>query len=157
MESRMPPKLSGRAYLVRFSPISPVLCFAQASGKIRASLLIFEVTFTVHRRRYLHGRLPCGDFTSPSAHRGNPSPRIKSSIWFDERIHHGCCALQEGEQSNEDELVERLNQFVEDSDFSFHEIASRIGTAAGLLSMWLARTARPHTEELAAIEKFLQT
>jgi DNA transposition AAA+ family ATPase len=64
---------------------------------------------------------------------------------------------KEGEESNEDELVERLNQFVEDSDLSFYEIASRIGTTAGVLSMWLARTARPHTEELAAIEKFLQT
>jgi DNA transposition AAA+ family ATPase len=52
--------------------------------------------------------------------------------------------------------VERLKQFVEDSDLSFYEIASRIGTSAGILSMWLAGKAKPHAEELAAIEKFLK-
>jgi DNA transposition AAA+ family ATPase len=63
---------------------------------------------------------------------------------------------KEGLQSSEEALVERLEQFVENSDLSFYEIASRIGTPAGILSMWLARKAKPHIEELAAIEKFLR-
>jgi DNA transposition AAA+ family ATPase len=61
----------------------------------------------------------------------------------------------EGEESGEKALLARLRQFVEDSDFSFYKIASSIGTSGGILSMWLAGTARPHTEELAAIEKTL--
>jgi DNA transposition AAA+ family ATPase len=65
---------------------------------------------------------------------------------------------KEGGESSEEALVERLNQFVEHSDLSFYEIVSRIGTSAGILSMWLARArkAKPHPEELAAIEKFLK-
>jgi len=63
---------------------------------------------------------------------------------------------KEGGESSEEALVERLKQFVEDSDLSFYEIASRIGTSAAILSMWLARRARPHAEELDAIEKFLK-
>jgi DNA transposition AAA+ family ATPase len=63
---------------------------------------------------------------------------------------------KEGEESREQELVARLRRFVEDSDLSFYKIASRIGTSAGILSMWLAGTARPHAEELDAIEKFLK-
>jgi DNA transposition AAA+ family ATPase len=62
----------------------------------------------------------------------------------------------EGRDSNEEALVERLRQFVENSDLSFYRIASRIGTSGGTLSMWLAGKARPHAEELAAIEKFLK-
>ena len=67
-----------------------------------------------------------------------------------------------GERSKEQEaarervLVARLRQFVEGSDLSFYKIASRVGTSGGILSMWLAGTARPRAEELAAIEKFLQ-
>jgi len=53
-------------------------------------------------------------------------------------------------------MVARLREFVEDSDLSFYKIASRIGTSGGILSLWLAGTARPRAEELAAIEKFLQ-
>jgi len=64
---------------------------------------------------------------------------------------------KEGEESNEEALVERLRQFVENSDLSFYRIASRIGTSGGTLSMWLAGKARPHAEELAAIEKFLKS
>ena len=60
-----------------------------------------------------------------------------------------------GSKEGGEALVERLRQFVEDSDLSFYEIASRIGTSAGILSMWLAGKAEPHAEELAAIEKFL--
>ena len=63
---------------------------------------------------------------------------------------------KEGEESNEEALVERLRQFVENSDLSFYRIASRIGTSGGTLSMWLAGKARPHAEELVAIEKFLK-
>jgi DNA transposition AAA+ family ATPase len=62
----------------------------------------------------------------------------------------------EGEAAREGALVARLRQFVEDSDLSFYKIASRVGTSGGILSMWLAGTARPRAEELAAIEKFLQ-
>ena len=61
---------------------------------------------------------------------------------------------KEGREPNEEALVERLRQFVENSDLSFYRIASRIGTSGGTLSMWLARKARPRAEELAAIEKF---
>jgi DNA transposition AAA+ family ATPase len=53
-------------------------------------------------------------------------------------------------------LVTRLRQFIEDSDLSFYKIASRVGTSGGILSMWLAGTATPRAEELAAIEKFLK-
>src|SRR5262249_22810232 len=63
---------------------------------------------------------------------------------------------KEGREPNEEALLERLRQFVEDSDLSFYRIASRIGTTGGTLSMWLAGKARPRAEELAAIEKFLK-
>jgi len=59
-------------------------------------------------------------------------------------------------KEGEEALVARLRQFVEDSDLSFYKIASHIGTSGGILSMWLAGTARPHAEELAAIEKLLE-
>ena len=62
---------------------------------------------------------------------------------------------KEGEAARERVLVERLRQFVEDSDLSFYKIASRVGTSGGILSLWLAGTARPRAEELASIEKFL--
>ena len=38
---------------------------------------------------------------------------------------------KEGAESNEEALVERLRQFVENSDLSFYRIASRIGTSGG--------------------------
>jgi DNA transposition AAA+ family ATPase len=64
---------------------------------------------------------------------------------------------KEGEESpNDDALIARLRRFVEDSDLSFYKIASRVGTSGGILSMWLAGTARPDAEELAEIEKFLR-
>ena len=63
---------------------------------------------------------------------------------------------EEGEKVTERALVARLRQFVESSDLSLYKIASRVGTSGGILSMWLAGTARPHAEELAAIEKLLQ-
>ena len=63
---------------------------------------------------------------------------------------------KQGEAAREEVLVPRLRRFIEDSDLSCYKIASRIGTSGGILSMWLAGTARPHAEELAAIEKFLK-
>jgi hypothetical protein len=62
---------------------------------------------------------------------------------------------KDGGKSSEKELVVRLRKFVENSDFSFYKIASRIGTSGGILSMWLAETTRPRPEELHAIEEFL--
>jgi len=52
-------------------------------------------------------------------------------------------------------LIARLRRFVEDSDLSFYEIASRIETSGTILSMWLARTAQPDGKELSEIERFL--
>jgi DNA transposition AAA+ family ATPase len=63
---------------------------------------------------------------------------------------------KEGEESSEKALVARLRQFVEDSDLSFYKIASRIGTSGGIPSMWLAGTARPRAEQLAAIDECLK-
>ena len=60
---------------------------------------------------------------------------------------------EEGEKGTERALVARLRQFVENSDLSFYRIASRVGTSGGILSMWLAGTASPRAEELAAIKK----
>ena len=62
----------------------------------------------------------------------------------------------EGRDANEEALLERLRQFVQNSDLSFYRIASRIGTSGVTLSMWLAGKARPRAGELAAIEKFLK-
>ena len=50
---------------------------------------------------------------------------------------------KEEEAARERTLVARLRQFIEDSDLSFYKIASRVGTSGGILSMWLAGTARP--------------
>jgi hypothetical protein len=63
---------------------------------------------------------------------------------------------KEGKAARERALVARLRQSVEDADLSFFKIASRVRTSGGILSMWLAGTAKPHEEELAAIEKFLK-
>ncbi len=62
---------------------------------------------------------------------------------------------KEGEEPNEEALVGRLRRFIDDSDLSFYRIASLNGTSGTLLSMWLARTAKPHTAELAEIERLL--
>jgi DNA transposition AAA+ family ATPase len=62
---------------------------------------------------------------------------------------------KEGEEPNEEALIGRLRRFIDDSDLSFYQIASLIGTSGTILSMWLARTAKPHTAELAEIERFL--
>ena len=65
-------------------------------------------------------------------------------------------SFKDGEEPAEKALIAKLRQFVDDSDLSFYKIASRVGTSGGILSMWLAGTAQPHVEELAAIEKFLE-
>ena len=62
---------------------------------------------------------------------------------------------KEREEPNEEALIGRLRRFLDDSDLSFYQIASLIGTSGTILSMWLARTAKPHTAELAEIERFL--
>jgi hypothetical protein len=63
---------------------------------------------------------------------------------------------KEGEEPSHEALIGRLRRFVEDSDLSFYQIASRVGTTGTILSMWLARTAKPNTTELASIENLLQ-
>jgi hypothetical protein len=73
-------------------------------------------------------------------------------------LMNGLMALirfKEGEEPGEKALMARLRRFVEDSDLSFYKIASRVNTSGTTLSMWLAGTARPQTEELAEIEKLL--
>ena len=62
---------------------------------------------------------------------------------------------KEGKEPNEEALVGRLRRFIDDSDLSFYRIASLIGTSGTFLSMWLARTAKPNTAELAEIERLL--
>ena len=82
--------------------------------------------------------------------------RISRSIELLHAFMDFATRSKEGREPNEEALVERLRQFVENSDLSFYKIASRIGTSGGTLSMWLAGKARPRVEELAAIEKFLK-
>jgi DNA transposition AAA+ family ATPase len=52
--------------------------------------------------------------------------------------------------------MERLKRFVETSDLSFYQIASRVGTSGTMLSMWLAGTARPGAAESIQIDRFLK-
>ncbi len=59
-------------------------------------------------------------------------------------------------RSAEITVIVRLRQFVEDSDLSFYQIASLIGTSGTILSMWLAGTVRPPMTKLDEIEKFLR-
>ena len=59
-------------------------------------------------------------------------------------------------RSAEITVIVRLRRFVEDSDLSFYQIASLIGTSGTILSMWLAGTVRPHMTKLDEIEKFLR-
>jgi DNA transposition AAA+ family ATPase len=61
-----------------------------------------------------------------------------------------------GRELGEEALIARLKRFVEDSDLSFYQIASRIGTSGAVLSMWLAGTARPRNAELANIESLFK-
>ncbi len=64
---------------------------------------------------------------------------------------------KEGEEPpSEASLSVRLTHFVENSDLSFYQIASLIGTSGTILSMWLAGTARPHMTKVDAIEKLLK-
>jgi transcriptional regulator with XRE-family HTH domain len=54
------------------------------------------------------------------------------------------------------EAIFRLRHLVEDSDLSFYQIASLLGTSGTILSMWLSGTARPDRSELGEIEKLLE-
>lgn len=63
---------------------------------------------------------------------------------------------KEGEEPNEEALIGRLRRFIDVADLSFYQIASLVGTSGTTLSMWLAGTAKPHTAELAEIERFLK-
>lgn len=62
---------------------------------------------------------------------------------------------KEGSEPSEKATIERLLRFIEESDVSFYQIASLIGTSSGMLSMWLARTTKPDSTQLATIERFL--
>jgi DNA transposition AAA+ family ATPase len=64
---------------------------------------------------------------------------------------------EEGEQplSNADIIV-KLMRLVENSDLSFYQIASLVGTSGTILSMWLAGTAKPQSTNLDEIEKLLR-
>ena len=60
------------------------------------------------------------------------------------------------DDSDQESLQIRLRRFIENSDLSFYQIASRIGTSGAILSMWMAGTANPRTAaEREKIEKFL--
>jgi hypothetical protein len=63
---------------------------------------------------------------------------------------------EENEPSGEITLIARLTRFVENSDLSFYQIASHIGTSGTILSMWLAGTAKPDITRLGEIEKLLE-
>jgi len=78
-------------------------------------------------------------------HRLIPVNGIMSSVYHNE-----------GGKPGEEALIDRLSRFVEGSDLSFYQIASRVGTTGAILSMWLAGTARPNTTELVQIESFLK-
>jgi len=73
-----------------------------------------------------------------------------------ERIRGFCCMSKEGNEPSEEALLRGLKQFVADSNLSFYQIASLIGTSGAILSMWLAGTAKPDTLQLAAIDRFLK-
>jgi hypothetical protein len=64
---------------------------------------------------------------------------------------------EEGEQplSNAD-IVVKLMRLVENSDLSFYQIASLVGTSGTILSMWLAGTAKPQSTNLDEIERLLR-
>jgi DNA transposition AAA+ family ATPase len=66
-------------------------------------------------------------------------------------VHH-----RDEDEPNQEALILRLRQFVENSDLSFYKIASRVGISGAMLSMWLAGTARPDAEEMAQVEEFLE-
>jgi DNA transposition AAA+ family ATPase len=63
---------------------------------------------------------------------------------------------KEGEEPHQEALIARLWRFVEHSDLSFYQIASRIGTSGTMLSMWLAGTASPCAAESIKIDRVLK-
>jgi DNA transposition AAA+ family ATPase len=62
---------------------------------------------------------------------------------------------REREEPSEEALVAKLRRFIEDSDLSFYQIASRVGTSGTMLSMWLAGTAKPDPAKSIEIDRFL--
>ncbi len=102
---------------------------------------------------------------SKSATLYHSSPVFQASIYriiFDIHrlisVNGIMCSVYPNERRgpSEEALVDRLRRFVEGSDLSFYQIASRVGTTGAILSMWLAGTARPNTTELVQIESFLK-
>jgi transcriptional regulator with XRE-family HTH domain len=63
---------------------------------------------------------------------------------------------REKDELGQEELIGRLRRFVEASDFSFYQIASRVGISGTMLSMWLAGTARPDAAKSIEIDRFLK-
>ena len=64
--------------------------------------------------------------------------------------------FEQGGDSSKDALIARLRRFVEDSDLTFYQIASRIGTTGTILSMWLSGAAKPSANDLLQIECLLK-
>jgi DNA transposition AAA+ family ATPase len=60
------------------------------------------------------------------------------------------------EESDEDKLLSELTRFVENSDQSIPRIAALMGVSDAVLSMWIARTAKPDTIKLQEISRFLK-
>jgi DNA transposition AAA+ family ATPase len=58
-------------------------------------------------------------------------------------------------RANNEDLISRLNFFVENSDLSLFRIATLIGTSSTVLSMWLAGATKPQAMDLIKIETFL--
>jgi len=64
--------------------------------------------------------------------------------------------FEQGGDSSKDALIARLRRFVEDSDLTFYQIASRVGTTGTILSMWLSGAAKPSANDLLQIECLLK-
>ena len=73
-----------------------------------------------------------------------------------ERIMPPVVHSKEGEEPHQEALIARLWRFVEHSDLTFYQIASRIGTSGTMLSMWLAGTASPGAAESIKIDRALK-
>ena len=61
----------------------------------------------------------------------------------------------EEEPPSDAAIVVKLMRLVENSDLSFYQIASLMGTSGTILSMWLAGSAKPQPTNLDEIEKLL--
>ena len=61
----------------------------------------------------------------------------------------------EEEPPSDAAIVVKLMRLVENSDLSFYQIASLMGTSGTILSMWLAGSAKPQPTNLDEIERLL--